>query len=190
MEEKAKAKNKNTTKASATPAAKVKDKAHIIIGIQAAIIFLFAITIALLAGQKPLVVTNFSECVDAPGSTVNEDSANTVGGKTCEVGDTKFFERDFSRGGDIIRENFWKNRKGRRDNATRLKAEEQSYIGLTEEQAEAKAKENNVPLRVVERDGKPLPMTMDLVNGRVNVTIKDGKVVSAQIENVEPISEE
>ncbi len=60
--------------------------------------------------------------------------------------------------------------------------EEGSYVGMTEEDALARAEHENTPARVVERDGQSLPVTMDFVQGRHNFTIKDGKVTSVEIE--------
>ena len=56
------------------------------------------------------------------------------------------------------------------------------YIGLTETEALDKAKQNNVPARVVERDDEMLPVTMDFVEGRLNFSVKDGLVTSIEVE--------
>ncbi|PID70653.1 hypothetical protein CSB37_01035 [bacterium DOLZORAL124_38_8] len=56
------------------------------------------------------------------------------------------------------------------------------YVGLTEAKANELAKKNNVAFRVVERDGKALPVTLDLQDGRVNAVVKNGKVESVTIE--------
>lgn len=45
------------------------------------------------------------------------------------------------------------------------------YVGLTFPEFEAQAKELGASVRVVERDGEPLPMTMDLQFNRVNVAV-------------------
>ena len=50
------------------------------------------------------------------------------------------------------------------------------YIGMLEAAALAKAKQSNVPARVVERDGESLPITLDFTFGRNNLYVKDGKV--------------
>ena len=54
---------------------------------------------------------------------------------------------------------------------------EKSFIGLTVKAAQALAKKNNLPSRVVEIDGKPQMITMDIRPERFNFTIKDGKVI-------------
>ncbi len=64
------------------------------------------------------------------------------------------------------------------------------YIGLTEEDALARAKDTNVPARVVERDGESLPVTMDYVVGRLNFAIKDGRVINVSVEGEETRGEQ
>ena len=54
--------------------------------------------------------------------------------------------------------------------------EPKGYVGLSEEDALAKAKSENKPARVVERNGEALPVTMDFVVGRLNLTVNNGKV--------------
>ena len=57
-----------------------------------------------------------------------------------------------------------------------------TYIGLKEGEALTRAKQSNTPARTVERDGTPLPQTMDFVPGRHNLYVKDGKVYKVDIE--------
>lgn len=59
------------------------------------------------------------------------------------------------------------------------------YVGLTEQAALDKAKSNNKAARVVERDGEPQSMTMDYMPGRLNLSVKDGKVYKVQVEGSE-----
>ena len=54
---------------------------------------------------------------------------------------------------------------------------EKSFIGLAVKGAHALAKKNNLPSRVVEIDGKPQIVTMDMRPERFNFAIKDGKVI-------------
>ncbi len=56
----------------------------------------------------------------------------------------------------------------------------EEYIGLTEQQARDKAAEAGVPVRVSFRDGMAIPLTRDYKPHRVNLTIKEGKVVEAK----------
>ena len=56
------------------------------------------------------------------------------------------------------------------------------YIGLTEEEALEKARNEGVTARVVERDGESLPVTMDLRFGRHNFSVRDGEVYSVEVE--------
>ena len=55
-------------------------------------------------------------------------------------------------------------------------------MGLSLAEAQAKAKENGVDFRIAEEDGKANALTADLRPGRVNATVKDGKVTSVDIE--------
>lgn len=57
-----------------------------------------------------------------------------------------------------------------------------SYVGLSESEALAKAKQSKQPARVVERDGEMVPVTADFAFGRYNFFIKDGKVYKVEIE--------
>ncbi len=59
------------------------------------------------------------------------------------------------------------------------------YIGLTEQTALEKATAENKTARVVEREGEPLMVTMDYLPGRLNLSIKDGKVYKVQVEGEE-----
>jgi hypothetical protein len=54
---------------------------------------------------------------------------------------------------------------------------EKSFIGLNLKDAQALAKKNNLPSRVVEIDGKPQMVTRDMRPERFNFAIKDGKVI-------------
>lgn len=56
------------------------------------------------------------------------------------------------------------------------------YLGLSVAEAQAKAKENGVDFRIAEEDGKANALTADLRPGRVNATVKNGKVTSVDIE--------
>lgn len=58
------------------------------------------------------------------------------------------------------------------------------YVGLTEEAALQKARQDNVSARVVERDGESLPVTMDFAFGRNNLHVKDGKVYKVDVEGL------
>ena len=60
--------------------------------------------------------------------------------------------------------------------------ETDQYIGLTEEQALAKAEAAHVPARIVSRDGTEYPMTMDFSEGRLSFWIEAGKVTKATVE--------
>ena len=53
------------------------------------------------------------------------------------------------------------------------------YAGLTEAEAEAAARLEGAPLRVVCRDGVSYPITEDYQEIRVNLTVEGGRVSSA-----------
>lgn len=57
-----------------------------------------------------------------------------------------------------------------------------TYIGLSEQAALDKAKAEAKTARIVERDGQALSMTMDYAPGRLNLSVKDGKVYKVQVE--------
>lgn len=52
-----------------------------------------------------------------------------------------------------------------------------SLVGLTVPAARRRAKTVGCIVRVLERDGQALPATMDLTNARINVAVRDGRVV-------------
>lgn len=54
----------------------------------------------------------------------------------------------------------------------------EDYVGMTVEAAQELAEENGVPFRVIERDGEPLPATMDWRPGRINASVENNIVVS------------
>jgi hypothetical protein len=51
------------------------------------------------------------------------------------------------------------------------------YLGLTQDEAGAKAEAEGHPWRVVQVDGEDLPVTMDFVENRLNFSIEDGVVI-------------
>ncbi len=59
---------------------------------------------------------------------------------------------------------------------------DETYVGMTEAAALAKAQDQKTPARVVERDGKALPVTMDFAFGRYNLYVRDGKVYKVEVE--------
>lgn len=59
------------------------------------------------------------------------------------------------------------------------------YMGLEEQAALQKAAAGKQPARVVERDGESLPVTMDFVPGRLNFSVRDGKVDRVRVEGEE-----
>jgi len=58
----------------------------------------------------------------------------------------------------------------------------EEYVGLSEESALEKATKAGKASRVVERDGKSLPVTMDYAPGRLNLFVKDDRVYRVEVE--------
>lgn len=71
------------------------------------------------------------------------------------------------------------------DEETASEGVKSEYIGLTVEEASELAKTKDVPFRVIEKDGQPLPATMDWRPGRINASVKEGVVVDISIEGQE-----
>jgi len=51
-------------------------------------------------------------------------------------------------------------------------------VGLDEDAAAAHAAEHGGLVRVIERDGQSLPMTMDFREDRMNVVVADGRITA------------
>jgi hypothetical protein len=62
--------------------------------------------------------------------------------------------------------------------ATNQNDEFPEYIGLSVEDATAKAESDGRPARVVEVDGEPQAVTMDFIEERLNFVVVDGKVTA------------
>lgn len=58
----------------------------------------------------------------------------------------------------------------------------QDYIGLSVDEAQALAKKNKTPFRVVKQDGEDLAVTMDFVTGRINAVVEKGKIIRYTVE--------
>jgi hypothetical protein len=59
--------------------------------------------------------------------------------------------------------------------------ETKTLIGLTEEEAVKLLKEKNIVSRVIQRETESFLVSMDLRDDRVNLKIKEGKVIEAKI---------
>ena len=57
-----------------------------------------------------------------------------------------------------------------------------NYVGLSVRQAKLLAAKTETPFRVVMEDGNFLPATKDFRVGRINATVKNGVIVSYDIE--------
>jgi len=56
------------------------------------------------------------------------------------------------------------------------------YIGLTISEAILLAERNNVPFRIIERDGESLAVTADYIPGRINARVVHGIVIEFEVE--------
>ncbi len=56
-----------------------------------------------------------------------------------------------------------------------------TLIGMTVEEAEEAALPHGCSVRVTERDGEPLPATMDLRQDRIDVTVVDGRITAVAL---------
>lgn len=117
-------------------------------------ILILAVTIVVFMQLRTdKVVNNFEECRDAGGAILESYPEQClIDGKTYP------------------------------NEAQRPVMPESDYVGLSEDEAIAKAKQSNVPARVVERDDEALPVTMDFVFGRHNLHVREGKVYKVEIE--------
>ena len=62
------------------------------------------------------------------------------------------------------------------------KSVQSDYPGMTIPQAEEKAKRDGTIFRVVQEDGEPKPVTMDLREGRINAVVVGGVVTEYTVE--------
>ncbi len=132
-----------------------KASAHqvVVMVLSVVIVLLVILSVALwLRPSSTKVVASFDQCKDAGGALLESYP------EQCLINGTSFV------------------------NSKQQVSPQESYVGMTEEDALAKAAHEKTPARVVQRDGKSLPVTMDFVQGRHNFTITDGKVTSVEIE--------
>lgn len=164
-------------------ASKVKQiKLNNIIIAEAVIIVILGITVGALAGRQPKIVANFDQCISAGGSELIPEDAGRNASPTCVIDGVSFNQKG-SRN--------QMNNKPQRPNrpSSDVRSKQKMFMGLTEVEAMEKAQDEDITVRVLERDGQPLPMTMDLIQGRVNLSIKDGVVYKVDVEQVDSIDE-
>ena len=125
------------------------------------VVTVIAIAVLIAAGVWYVVasskITNFSQCRDAGGKVIDDTPSQ------CKI-----YGKSFS---DTKNEN----------NNSSLPDESQ-YKGLSIDVAIEKAKSDGVPYRIVKRDGESLPMTTDLIKGRLNFTVADDIVTDVEVE--------
>lgn len=137
-------------------ASKSFKSSQIIVAVSAVVVIALVAVIIVLLMQQTKVINNFSQCKEAGGMVMQTFPEQcSLNGKT-----------------------FTNSSAQSSDNSNPAS----DYIGLTEAEALAKAKQDNVPARVLERNGEQLPSTEDFSPGRHNLTIKDGKVSKDVIE--------
>ena len=100
-------------------------------------------------------VTNFEQCKQAGGRVAESYP------EQCRIDDKMFV------------------------NQAQIVDESDGYVGMTEQDALAKAEAGETSARVVERNGRSLPTTMDLRYGRLNLYVRDGIVYKVVVEGKE-----
>lgn len=123
-----------------------------------AIVIVIVASVVALSLRPDKEVSNFDQCIDAGGSRMES-----------------YPEQCLYDGKTYVNE------------SQQVPKYDEGYIGLSESDALSKANDDDVPARVVERDGESLPVTMDLVFGRHNFYVRDGEVYKVEIEGSETI---
>ncbi|MFN7151131.1 MAG: hypothetical protein ACK4V6_16850, partial [Microthrixaceae bacterium] len=70
--------------------------------------------------------------------------------------------------------------------ASEVPGSDSALVGLTE----IELRELYPLVRVVEIDGEPLMTTMDLLQGRINISVADGTIIAATTEGCEDVTDE
>lgn len=117
-----------------------------------AIVLLVALFVIVLPQQRK-AVDNFEQCKAAGGAVMETYP------EQCSINGMTFTNK-----------------------AQSISNDSNEYVGMSEADALAKAKQANTPARVVERNGEGLAVTMDFSFGRHNFYVKDGKVYKVEIE--------
>lgn len=125
--------------------------------IAALAVVIIGVVAALQYYVKPVAVNNFEQCRAATGEVMESYP------EQCYYKDRTYV-----------------NQKQR-------PPKEMGYVGMSEDEALLIADENNVPARVVERDGESLPATMDFMPGRNNLYVRDNVVYKVTIEGAETV---
>lgn len=114
------------------------------------------IAFVVMTQQQNNKIDSFQTCKDA-GGTIAESYP-----EQCLLGDKSFTndQRSLENGGVEL-------------------------IGLAEQEALDQASRAGRTARVVSRDDKSLPVTMDFMPGRLNLHVKDDKVYKVQVEGEE-----
>ncbi len=113
---------------------------------------LLAALLAWLLMNPGKIVTNFSECKAAGGQVMESYP------EQCSFNGKTF------------------------TNASQSKSGTAAYIGLSEQAALDRAKSENTPARVVERNGESLPVDMSFVEGRLSFSIENDSVTKITVE--------
>lgn len=125
--------------------------------IMVALCAVLLVAVAMILLWKPgKDITSFQECKDAGGAIMESYP------EQCAI-----------------------NGKSFTNDAQSLNTDTSAYIGLSEKAALDKAAAANKAARVVERDDEFLPVDASFQPGRLNFHVKDGKVVSVNVEGEE-----
>ena len=110
------------------------------------------VVVGILLLRPPTIISNFAQCQQAGGAVLESYP------EQCMIGGTNF------------------------TNSAQPPHDGSGYVGMREADALASAKKSNIPVRVVERDGEALPVTMDFVYNRHNLYIVNGMVYKVEVE--------
>jgi len=67
---------------------------------------------------------------------------------------------------------------------------ESDYVGMSVDEAEAKAESDETMFRVVVKDGEPQPTTRDFQEGRINAVVENNVVIGYSVETQNPVLED
>lgn len=123
------------------------------VGICSLIVAMTGVTLAvLLSRQAKSKVSNFEQCKESGGVIME------IYPEQCRIDGQTFV------------------------NTAQTLQSANDYIGLSEGEALDKARRENIPARVVERDGEGLPVTLDFTFGRHNFYVRENVVYQIEVE--------
>lgn len=116
----------------------------------------------LIKADEKTPITNFDECAEA-GNPILE-----IYPAQCVTQDGQFFREEIGFSDDTAPPDF------------ELSSQ---YAGLTENEGAELASEQGRSFRVIESDGDPQAITLDIQDGRINATLTDGVITDIEVEH-------